>query len=347
MKNNLRVSNIKNFLFKDNNKTLIIAEIGTNHNGDFYLAKKMIAKAAKCGVDAVKFQTFKTEKYFTRRVPAFPRAKLLGYETQFDRFKDLEFNNEQIFELYEISKKNKVFFLSTPFDNDTVDFLNPLVKGFKIASADLINIQLLRYIASKKKPVILSTGQASVEEIDEAVKIFHNDQLALMYCVSAYPTPDDQANLRSIPFLSSRYNLPVGYSDHTIGILACISAVALGAKIIEKHFTFDKSQKFGDHTLSADPDDMKLLVSEIRRLEKMLGKEEKKSQKCEQESKRQLRRSLHLKCDIKRGTVLQEDMLIPLVSGIGILANRLDEVLGKKVLHDLKKSEALKETDIF
>lgn len=327
-------------------QVLIIAEIGTNHNGDFTLAKEMIRSSAECGVDVVKFQTFRTEKFFTKSVPAFPRAKLLGYETQFDRFKDLEFSNKQVIELIEFAKDNNVEFMSTPFDNDTVDFLNPFLRAFKIASGDLINIQLLRHIASKGKQVILSTGQANIDEIDEAIEIFSRDQIALMHCVSSYPTPDEQANLRSIPFLKSRYNVSVGYSDHTIGILACIGAVAMGATIIEKHFTFDKTHKFGDHALSADPDDMRLLVSEIRRLEKMLGEENKKCQECEESSKKQLRRSFHLRCDVERGAILREHMLIPLVSGMGILANQLDTVIGKIVCRAMKAGDVITEVDI-
>jgi len=338
---------MENFLSRIRNKTLIIAEIGTNHNGDFSLAKKMISEAAKTGVDAVKFQTFKTEKFFTKKIPAFPRARLLGYKTQFDRFKDLEFNDGQFAELCHTAAENNVVFLSTPFDNSTVDLLDPMVPAFKTASADLINIPMLRYIASKGKPVILSTGQASVEEIDQAVKVFSNGQLALLHCVSSYPIPDDEVNLRSIVFLKNRYNVPVGYSDHSIGILACIGAVAMGARIVEKHFTLDKTLKFGDHPLSADPEDMRMLVSEIRRLEKMLGTEEKMCRACETESRKHLRRSLHLRCDIQKGTVLTEDMFIPLVSGSGIAANRIDEVVGKKVVRDMRSGEVIGELDLI
>jgi len=333
-------------LFNLKERSLIIAEIGNNHDGNFTKARELLYKAVECGVDVVKFQTFKTEKWFTESVPAFARARVLGYEKQFDRLKALEFNIDQFYELSQLAKGKGVIFLSTPFDEESADALEPIVPAFKIASADLINIKLLRHIAAKGKPVILSTGQAFIEEIDEAVKIFQSGQLALMHCISAYPTPDDQANLHSITFLKSRYNLPVGYSDHTSGILACIAAVAIGAKIIEKHFTFDKSQKFGDHPLSADPEDMKMLVSKIRRLEKMLGTEEKRCQPCELESRKQLRRSLHLKCDVKRGTILNEDMLIPLVSGKGIAANRIDEVVGKSVVRDMKSGEMINEADL-
>ncbi len=325
-------------------RVVIIAEIGGNHNGNHALAKEMIERAAEAGVDAVKFQTFVTERFFTRDIPAFPRARQLGYTTQFDRFNDLEFSEAQIIELAEHARKNNVVFLSTPFDNSTVDFLDPLVPAFKIASADMINLQLLRHVASKGKPVLLSTGQATVEEIDEAVGIFAPGQVSLLHCVSSYPTPDEQANLLSIPFLRARYQLSVGYSDHTIGILACIAAVALGAGIIEKHFTLDKTQNFGDHPLSADPEDLRLLVDAVRRLEKMRGSEEKSCRNCEEFSKKHLRRSLHAKEDIPAGTIISDDMLIPLVSGKGLPANRIDHVVGKRLLRDLKRNEPISDT---
>lgn len=338
---------LHNIVQNQGGRVFVIAEIGGNHNGNHALAKEMIERAAKAGADAVKFQTFVTERFFTMDIPAFPRAQQLGYTKQFDRFKDLEFSEAQILELAEHAQKHDVMFLSTPFDNDIVDFLDPLVPVFKIASADLINLQLLRHVASKGKPVLLSTGQAVVEEIDEAVRVFAPGQISLLHCVSSYPTPDEQANLLSIPFLRDRYQLPVGYSDHTIGILACIGAVALGANIIEKHFTLDKTQNFGDHPLSADSDDLRILVNEVRRLEKMLGTEEKGCQDCEEFSKKHLRRSLHAKVDIPAGTIISDDMLIPLVSGKGIPANRLDIVRGRKSLRDIRGREEISRSDIL
>lgn len=327
-------------------RVLIVAEIGTNHNGRLETAETLIEEAVKAGVDAVKFQTFTAERFISKSVPVFLRAKSLGYKNQFDRIKDLEFSAEQLHELYEFAINKGLIFMSTPFDEDAVDILEPLVPAYKVASGDLINTQLLRYIASKGKPVILSTGQANIEEINSAIRIFENNKVALMHCVSSYPTPDEQANLRSISFLRSQYNLPVGYSDHTIGILACIAAVALGARIIEKHFTFDKTQNFGDHSLSADPAEMKYLVGEIRRLEKMLGVEEKVCQPCEEPSKKQLRRTLHLNLDAPKETILRDDMLIPLVSATGIRADRIDEVTGKRLIRNMKRNEAITEEDI-
>jgi len=331
--------------FNQFNKVFVIAEIGSNHNGSFDLAKEMIEAAAQAGVDAVKFQTYRAENLITRDIPVFPRARPLGYQTQFDRFRDLEFSQDQFHELAGYAHKNKIIFLSTPFDLNSVDLLDPLVPAFKIASADLINFQLLRYVASKNKPVILSTGQAVVEEIDSAIAIFSSQQVSLLHCVSAYPTNDAQANLLSIPFLRSRYKINVGYSDHTIGTLACLAAVALGAIIIEKHFTFDKTQPFGDHVLSADPIDLRLLIQDIRRLEKMLGSEKKFCQDCESFSKTNLRRSLHAQVDISAGTIIKNEMIVSVISGKGIPANYIDQIIGKKILNNLCKGEVFTENN--
>ncbi len=328
---------VNKFFERFNKSIYIIAEIGTNHNGDLSLAKQMVFEAAKTGVDAVKFQLYKAEKFISRTVPVFKRAKSLGYKTQFERFKALELNHDQMMELYKLSKECGLDFLCTPFDEDSVDFLEPLVPAYKIASGDLINILLLRHVASKNKPVILSTGQAELEEIDRAIGVFPMDKIVLLHCVSSYPTPDEETNLRSISFLMNRYDdVPVGYSDHTVGYLACIGAVALGACIVEKHFTLDKSQGFGDHSLSADPKDMQNLVKEIRRLEKMLGEVKKTCQPCEMESKRQLRRSLHVNRALKAGTILKEEMISPLISQKGVNADKIDEVIGRCIIRDME-----------
>jgi len=199
------------------------------------------------------------------------------------------------------------------------------------------------YHLKKKGYSVVGTGQANTEEIDAAISIFSNNPLSLLHCISSYPTPDEEVNLYSIPFLIDQYKLPVGYSDHTIGILACIGAVVAGAVIIEKHFTLDNSQNFGDHILSATPKDMKLMVSEIRRIEKMLGKKNKKCQQSELISKKQLRRSLHINTDIKDGSILKSNMIIPLISNAGIPSNKIDEILGKKIIKNLKKFDPIKE----
>ena len=330
-------------------KVFIIAEIGGNHNGDFELAKDMVKAAARAGADAVKFQTYKADKLISKDVPAFERAKILGFRTQFERFKQLELNSDQLKELSQLAQTCDVLFMSTAFDDESVEILDQLVEVYKIASADIINIKLLRHVASKNKPVILSTGQATPNEIDCAIGLLRQELVALMHCVSAYPTPDQEANLHSIIFLKSRYDVPIGYSDHTIGILGCVMAVALGAKIIEKHFTFDKSLGYGDHLLSADPEDLTKMVGQIRRVEKMLGKVDKKCLSSEASSQRQLRRFLYLSRDVTSNTILAEEMIDTLMSNdstLGIPCSRIEEVIGKKLAVSMKKGNILTDADL-
>ena len=330
-------------------RVFIIAEIGGNHNGDFALAKKLVKAAAQSGANAVKFQTYKADKLISKDVPAFERAKKLGFKTQYQRFKQLEFSSEQLKELSQLAGTCDVLFLSTPFDNESVETLYQLVRVYKIASADIMNIKLLRHVASKNKPVILSTGQATVDEIDRAIRFFKKELVVLMHCVSAYPTPDQEANLNSITFLKSRYNFPIGYSDHTIGILGCVTAVALGAKVIEKHFTFDKSLEYGDHLLSADPHDLAKMVTQIRRVEKMLGTIGKKCMSSEAGSQKQLRRYLYLSRDVNSNTVLAENMIDTLMSNEstrGIPASRIDDVIGKKLAVSMRKADIITNADL-
>jgi N,N'-diacetyllegionaminate synthase len=321
---------------------LIIAEIGTNHNGDFNLAKELLLRAIDCGVDAIKFQAYRTDKFIANDVPAFPRAQILGYTKQYNRFVDLEFTPDQYNSLAEITKKNGAIFMATPFDEDSMEMLNPLLPAYKIASGDLINHLLLQQVQAYNKPCILSTGQAVDEEIDAAVHIFNSENLALLHCVSSYPTPDNQVNLRSITHLQKRYpNIPIGYSDHSSGILACLGAVSLGARIIEKHFTLDKNQPYGDHVLSAEPKEMKNLSDQVRKIEQMVGLEQKICQVSEQESKKQLRRNLHVKRDVKKGEILSEEMVLPIISMQGIPANYISTILHKVVKRDFQKGEAI------
>jgi len=336
------------FLKQFKHKTLIIAEIGTNHDGSLHKSKRMVAEAAAAGADAVKFQAYKTEKLVSSDLPVFSRARELGYKYQFDRFKDLEFNEQQFKELYDFSCEKGVIFLATAFDMQSADMIEPLVSAYKVASAELINIPLLQYLTKKNKPMIISTGQASEEEINRAVEVVRMDRVALLHCVSAYPTPDEQANLLSIPYLRSIYpNIPVGYSDHTVGISACIAATALGSTIIEKHFTLDRNRNCGDHPMSAIPSELKQMVSEIRRIEHMLGKPNIVCQEAEKMSRKQLRKVLMLTKDLEKGSVLKENMLIPLMSPTpGMYPNRLSDVVSRRAISELKAGHVLQEKDI-
>jgi len=240
----------------------IVAEAGINHGGDVETAKKMIKEAARCGVDAIKFQTYITEKRVDEKNPIYGVLK------------KCELDEDEFRELLLFAKKNKIIFFSTPFDKESVDLLAALpVPAFKVASFYIVNLGLLEHLATKGRPIIASTGMANTREISWAVKIFekHEVDYALLHCVSAYPTKEEDVNLRIMASLREKFKCVVGYSDHTLGIKAPIYSVALGASILEKHFTLNKNLEGPDHKLSADPEDFRKMVSEIRQLEKILG----------------------------------------------------------------------------
>ena len=260
-------------------EVLVVAEIGNNHEGNFDVAKQLVASAADSGVNAVKFQTFKSEYYVNKADVA-----------RFERLKSFELTFSEFEELSRLAHSYGLLFLSTPFDLISADFLSDIVDAYKIASGDNTFYPLIDQVARTGKPMIVSTGISSAKQVQKTVEfvkqIWSNNniegQLALLHCVSSYPVPNDQANLRSIQFLSGKFEDPVGYSDHTLGIEASILAVSLGAIIIEKHFTLDKNfSDFRDHQLSANPSDMKTLVKQIRLTSSMLGKREKKVENCE------------------------------------------------------------------
>lgn len=246
----------------DNYKTFIVAEIGINHGGDIELAKKLITAAIKNGADAVKFQTYITEKRVPKNDPLFPILK------------KCEFKKEETIEIFEFAQKKHIIFFSTPFDEESVDLLANLnVPLLKISSFDIVNKKLLEKAAKTHIPVVLSRGMANTNEIETALQIYkkYNTKYILLHCVSSYPTQHKDANLNAIKILKEKYDCPVGYSDHTLGITVPVYAVAVGACVIEKHFTLDKTLKGPDHSISADPAEFKRMVRKIRDLELILG----------------------------------------------------------------------------
>ena len=262
------------------NKVFIVAEIGNNHEGSFANAKKLIYAAKKTGVDAVKFQTFKTENYVNRKE-----------KKRFKKLKKFELTGNEFFKLYEIAKKNKLKFISTPFDIESANFLGSFVDFFKISSGDNNFYQLIETVLSYKKPTIISTGLLNYKEIKNLVKFvkeqkFPLKKLTLLHCVSAYPASDFEANLKSIEFLKKKLPVKIGYSDHTLGTLASVIATSYGAKVIEKHFTLDKKfSNFRDHEISADKNEMKKLVVDVNRAYSMLGKFNKEISKSEKKTR--------------------------------------------------------------
>jgi len=242
--------------------TFIIAEAGINHGGDLEIAKKLIEAAAKSGADAVKFQTYITEKRVKKESPIF------------NLLKECELNEKDHEELFSFAEKKNIIFFSTPFDEESVELLVNLgVPLLKIASFDIVNQKLLRKVATQNIPIIISRGMADNNEINRALNIFnqYNATYALLHCVSAYPLGDDDANLNIIKTLKKEYDCPIGYSDHTLGIKVPVLSVAVGATLIEKHFTLDKNLDGPDHKLSANPDEFNEMVTQIREVEKILG----------------------------------------------------------------------------
>ncbi len=246
----------------ENEPVFIIAECGINHGGSVDIAADMIRKAAESGADAVKFQTYITEKRVPKESPIF------------DLLKDCELNSDAHHRLYEVAQKSNIEFFSTPFDTESVALLEEIgVPGYKIASFDIVNLSLMRSVGKIGKPVICSTGMADEAEVLKAKEILSSYKIpfALLHCISAYPTKEEDANLSVIHSLQSLYSGPIGYSDHTLGIEVPILAVASGAKVIEKHFTLNKTAVGPDHKLSADPDELKRMVNGIRRVEVIMG----------------------------------------------------------------------------
>jgi N,N'-diacetyllegionaminate synthase len=313
----------------------IIAEIGNNHEGDFELAKEMIHLAKETKVDAVKFQTFITEEYIGKDDPE-----------RFQRIKSYELSQDQFAELSAIAKDLEMGFISTPFDIESAKFLSTIADALKISSGDNNFHPLIEILAKFEKPIILSTGMASLEDVlhcrDLIIKISsENDidhKLAILHCVSSYPVEKSDANLRAITTLIKEVNEVVGYSDHTIGPDAAVLAVALGARIIEKHFTIDKKiSEFRDHQLSADPAEMRETVRRIRETEKMLGTGEKKVEICEKDCLASSRRSIIANKDISPGAEITWGDLSWVRPSGGLEPGREGEILGKKALKAISK----------
>lgn len=315
----------------------IVAEAGLNHNGDPRLARQLVEKAAECGADAVKFQTYRTAELFPPDHPdyaAFERA---------------EFNRGVYESLMDAAAERGIALLSTPFDEASADLLDDLgVPAFKIGSGEVTHHAFLRHIAAKGKPVILSTGMSAMDEIDDAVDALEAGgckQLALLHCVSAYPCPLGEANLAAIRELVERFGVPAGYSDHTEGNLACVAAAALGARIVEKHFTLSRHLPGWDHFFSHDPDRFKTLVEEIRSVEAALGKGTKGVRGVEESIHPYARRAVYAAKAIRKGEALVRESLAVRRPLGPLPAERLDAVLGKPCARDIAAGEALRPED--
>jgi len=331
--------------FNYSERVIIVAEIGVNHEGDFSKAVWMIELAAQAGADAVKFQTYIPELYISSsQMERLERAR--RFNLSFEQFKQL---------VIEAKKKNVLFF-STPLDFKSLDLVNELSPVIKISSGDINNYPLLQRAAITGKIIILSTGLSTVEEIEKAIYIINKSnysiiperKLILLHCIAAYPAPEEEVNLLSIPYLQEKFAVPVGYSDHTKGILACQIAVAIGACVIEKHFTYcKKNQTFHDHHLSADPTEFREMVDNIRRIEKMRGIAEKRPMPSELPFKSHIRRSLAAARDLNPEEILSERDICFLKPEKGIPISGLGSVLGKRVKNKILKGKIISENDIL
>ena len=337
---------IGNKVIGDKNPCFIIAEAGVNHNGKLSLAKKLIDIAKEAGVDAIKFQTFKTEGVMIENVPMaeYQKKNIGKKETQFQMIKKLELSYDDFISLKKYCDKKRIIFLSTPHSEDAINFLEKLVLAYKIGSGDLTNLPFLEKIAGKKKPIILSTGMATLSEVKEAVgtiKKAGNNKIILLHCTTNYPCPLEEVNLKAMLTLKKEFNLPVGYSDHTLGVMVPIMAVALGAKVLEKHFTLDKNLPGPDHKASLEPGELKEMVKVIRDTERALGSGIKKPTKSEEKIKKVVRKSVIAKINIPRGAEIKKDMLIIKRPGTGIEPKYLDKVLGRVAKKNIKKDELI------
>lgn len=343
MKTEVKIGNKK---IGGNNPTYIIAEIGSNHNKDKEIAKKMIDKAAEAGVDAVKFQTFKAEALYSKKTPKFSKDKIRPYSL----IKSIELPREWQKELFKYATKKRLHFLSSPFDFEAVDELNIIgVPAFKVASFEITDLELLKHIAKKKKPVILSTGMASIEEIEEAIDAIRskgNDDIVLLHCNSMYPSPIDIVNLKAIKTMQSAFQIPIGFSDHTVGIHIPVAAVVSGARVIEKHFTLDRKMKGPDHNFAIEPYELKQMVQNIRDVEKAMGTGVKEISKKEKEMYEKGRRSIIAVQNISKNTKITRDMLIVKRPGYGIKPKFIDIVVGKKAKKDISKDQWITWEDI-
>ncbi|WP_270963875.1 N-acetylneuraminate synthase [Campylobacter upsaliensis] len=330
-------------------KVLIIAEAGVNHNGDINLAKKLIEQAAKAGADVVKFQTFKANSCVSvsAKKAKYQLETTAKEESQLEMIQKLELSYESHFELMKHCKKHGIAFLSTPFDLESVEFLRGLdLPYFKIPSGEITNLPYLKAVAKCKKRVLLSTGMANLSEIEAALTILRKNgtrNITLLHCNTEYPTPFEDVNLNALKTLKEAFKLEVGYSDHTEGIVASLGAVALGAVVIEKHFTLDKTMEGPDHRASLEFEELRALCKGIRELEKALGSGIKKASKSEAKNKIIARKSLVAKREIQKGEKFSIENLTTKRPGSGISAMRYEEYLGKRALKTYKKDELINE----
>jgi N,N'-diacetyllegionaminate synthase len=340
--------------------TFFIAEAGVNHNGDDELALRLVEVAAECGADAVKFQTFRADKLVR---PGAEKAEYQKRETgegdQYTMLKQLEMSEALHHKLIKRCEDIGIEFMSTPFDTEAADFLLSLgMRHIKVPSGEITNHPFIEFLSAKNKPIILSTGMATMEEIAEAVEVVRqtrercgfpetlSDKLTILHCTSNYPANMSDVHLRAMVTIQKATGLPVGYSDHTAGIAVATAAVALGAKVIEKHFTLDRNLPGPDHKASLEPKELSLMIQHIREVEQALGREEKMPTESELPVRALVRRSVTLARTVESGDMLTAEDLVLLRPGTGIPPKELSGVIGKRANRRLEGGQMLEWSDL-
>ncbi len=340
-----------------NNRVLIIAEAGVNHNGSYENAKKLILAGAEAGVDFVKFQTFKASKLVSKDAEKADYQKRNTNDesiSQFEMLKKLEMPEFWHHELIKCAEFHNVKFLSTGFDEESIDFLESInIDLFKIPSGEITNKPFLEHISKKKKPIIISTGMANLEEVRAAIEVLQNNgtlksSITILHCNTEYPTPMLDVNLKAMLTLKEEFEVNIGYSDHTLGIEVPIAAVALGAKVIEKHFTLDKNMEGPDHKASLDPLELKQMVNAIRNIESALsGSGIKKPSDSELKNIQIARKSIHINKALEKGHILKKEDIIMMRPGDGISPMEIDKYINKKIGRNLPELHQISKTDFI
>jgi len=332
------------------NTCFIIAEAGVNHDGSLENAKKLVDAAAEAGADAVKFQTFTPEEVVTKdsMILGYQERNLGTKQTQQSMLKELALKFSDFITLKQHCDQRGILFLSAPHSSDALPVLNDLVPAFKIGSGDVTNLPFLRLVAKYGKPIILSTGLATLDEVDAAVNTIKqegNEDIILLQCTTNYPCPPEDVNLRVMNTLREKYSVPIGYSDHTKGILTSVAAAILGACVIEKHFTLDRTLKGPDHSASLEPQEFKEMVNQIRSIPTLLGSATKQPTKSETPMIPLIRKSIVAAKDLHEGERITEDMLAIKRPGNGIQPSMLISILGKTLTRDIPHDTLLSEKD--
>lgn len=325
-------------------KTLIIAEAGVNHNGDINLAKRLVDVAKKAGADIVKFQTAELDSLVSgsAKMADYQKRNLGQEESQKEMLSKLLLSYHEFLELEKYCRQVGIQFLSTPFDMKSIEFLDPLVGIWKIPSGEITNLPYLEKIARMSKPIILSTGMSDMEEVRSALKILRNNgakDITLLHCTTEYPAPYGEVNLKAMQTLKEAFGCPIGYSDHTQGIEISVAAAAMGATVIEKHFTLDREMQGPDHKASLEPGELSSLVKAIRNVEMAIGDAKKEPTLSEMKNRTVARKSIVARREIREGEVFTEENITTKRPGSGISPMKWYEVIGKRAERDFQKDE--------